>query len=454
MNVITRGMRGALRSPIRSGAIIAMLAISVGLILAMLVARTSVNAKISEIKANTATAVTINPAGIRGGMGGGDPLTAAQVEKIKGTDHVSTVSSTLTDQLGEDDTNLTPSFELGNFGKRMMRFERSNSNTNPTFETSSEDGTAMKAPTPRTSITGTTDPSSIIANDKLTNGSMIDGSSNSMVALVGKTLAEKNSLSVGDTFTAYGQTITVKGIFSVDNAFENNGLIIPLATLQTLTEQPGAVTSVAATIDSSDNVASTVAALKNSLGDNADVVSQEEQAASSLAPLEGIAGLALAGVIGASVAGASIILLAMIMVVRERRREIGVIKAIGGSNARVITQFMTEGITLTVIGGIIGIALGITASGPMTQSLIKSSQDTEPAQGTNRTGGPSRIASGNFGDPADAQIATNINNITSTLEPQTIAASIGIILLIAIIGSAAPAWAIARVRPAEVLRTE
>jgi hypothetical protein len=43
-------MRGALRSPVRSGAIIAMLAISIGLILAMLVARASVNAKISEVK--------------------------------------------------------------------------------------------------------------------------------------------------------------------------------------------------------------------------------------------------------------------------------------------------------------------------------------------------------------------------------------------------------------------
>src|SRR6478735_8814521 len=120
MNVITRGMRSALRSPMRSGAIVLILAISIGLILAMLVARTSVNNKIAEVKASTATQITINPAGIMGGMGGGDPLTADQVKTIQNTAHVASVSSVLTDQLGTTDTNLTPSLELGNFGKRMM----------------------------------------------------------------------------------------------------------------------------------------------------------------------------------------------------------------------------------------------------------------------------------------------------------------------------------------------
>ena len=75
-------------------------------------------------------------------------------------------------------------------------------------------------------------------------------------------------------------------------------------------------------------------------------------------------------------AGAIIILLAMIMIVRERRREIGVIKAIGGTNRSVMTQFTSEALTLTVMGGIVGLAIGIAVSGPMTSSLVTNGQKT------------------------------------------------------------------------------
>lgn len=450
MNVITRGMRNALRSPVRSGAIVVMLAISIGLILAMLVARTGVNEKVAEVKASTATGITISPAGFSGGLGGGNPLTAAQVKTISTTAHVSSVTATLTDQLGSTDTNLTPSLDLGSLGKRFQRFDiqkmggdsaNAGSSANPLF-------------TPRTSVTGTTNPAATITSSQLTSGAMIDGNSSSMVALVGKTLATKNNLSVGSTFTAYGQTITVKGIFSSGNTFQDSGIIMPLNTIQTLTSQPGAVSSVTATADSSDNVANVVSALKSSLGSAADITSQQEQAANSLAPLQGIASLALSGVVGAAIAGAVIILLSMIMVVRERRREIGVIKAIGGTNAKVITQFITEALTLTVIGGVIGLALGVAVSGPLTQSLVSSSQNSTPSKGG---GGFQRgVGGGLVGgfQGARTQLASNIKTVSATVTPQVFLEGIGLILLIAIIGSAVPAWSIARVRPAEVLRTE
>jgi putative ABC transport system permease protein len=423
-----------------------MLAISVGLILAMLVARGSVNAKIDEVKATTATKITINPAGVMGGMGGGDPLTADLVAKINATAHVSSIVSTLTDQLSTDNTNLTPSLELG---QRMMRISNDGGATNT--ETPASDSTSGQTRTPPVSVTGTASPTSTVAEDKLTSGVMIDGGSNDLVAIVGKTLAEKNNLSVGSTFTMYGKTITVKGIYSLDNKFQDSSIIMPLATVQTLTDQAGAVSSVIATVDSSDNVASTTAALKSTLGDKADITSEEEQAKSSLEPLESIASLALGGVIAATIAGAVIILLAMIMIVRERRREIGVIKAIGGTNRKVITQFVSEALTLTVIGSIVGLGLGILVSGPMTQSLVSNQSSSTASTNTpSRSGaGPRMVFEG-----AGNQLKTNLTSVTSTLTPQTFALSGGIILLIAIVGSAIPAWAIARVRPAEVLRTE
>ena len=416
----------------------------------MLVARSSVNAKIEEVKASVATQITINPAGVQGGMGSGDPLTNDEVEKVKSTEHINGTALTLTKQL-TDNISLTPSLEPPKL--HIM---------GPTGE-SSQNIPEQKAPIV---TTGATAPANTVAEDKLTSGSMIDGTGTAREALVGKQLAEKNGLSVGDTFQLYDETFTVKGIYSTDNRFQDGGIVLPLATLQDISDQDGEVSSILATVDSSDNVATTVASLKESLGDKADVTSQEEQAETTLAPLTSIADLALGGVIAATIAGAVIVLLAMVMVVRERRREIGVIKAIGGTNRSIMTQFITEGVTLTVIGTIIGLGIGVAASGPLTQSLVSNQSDDSSQtqrQGSMRQGPVMMGANGSAGGPMMRtggpggfanQINANLTSVTSSVTPQTFAISGAIIIFIAIVGSAVPAWFIARIRPAEVLRTE
>lgn len=451
MNVVSRGVKNALRSPLRATAVVFMLAISIALIISMLVARTSILSKINEIKSQAGTKVIVTPAGIQGFSGGGDPLSADQVAKISSTGHVSATTSTLTDQLGTDDTNLTPSLELGSFGQRQQRFESNSSSSESTSDRPSESGSSSQRPamTPRTTITGTTDPNSIATTGgslSLTAGQTIDGKSSDAVALVGSSLATKNNLSIGSTFTAYGTTFTVKGIYQTGSKFQDSGVIVPLAILQKLTNQSGAVTSVTAVVDSSDNVAGVVSSLKTNLGDKADVTSEVEQANQSVSSLESIAGLALGGVIGASIAGAVIILLTMIMIVRERRREIGVIKAIGGTNRSVIGQFMAESLTLTIVGGIVGLVLGVAVSGPMTSSLVKNSESSSSSQQQGGMRGP--------GIPSERQLRQTIGDITSNASPATFGAAIGIMFLIAIIGSALPAWAIAHIKPAEVLRSE
>jgi ABC-type antimicrobial peptide transport system permease subunit len=52
----------------------------------------------------------------------------------------------------------------------------------------------------------------------------------------------------------------------------------------------------------------------------------------------------------------------MLTTVTERTREIGLRKAIGAKQADISFQSLTESVALTVIGGVIGIALGILLS--------------------------------------------------------------------------------------------
>ena len=432
----------------------------------MLVARNSVEAKVETVKGTSGTSITISPAGVQGFSGGGDALTSEQLATISSTANIESTTASLSDQMGTSDTNLTASLEMGNFGARQQRFENTESSSTSTDSETSTDSastdtttdTAMPTPTPRITVTGTTDANSVSTSGSdltLTSGELFDGDSSDLVALVGSDLATKNSLTVGSTFTAYEQTITVVGIYETGNTFQDSGIIMPLATVQTLTDQAGSISSVTAKVDSAENVSSTVTALETALGDDADIVSEAETAAASVSSLQSISSLALAGVIGSALAGSVIVLLAMVMIVRERRREIGVIKAIGGSSIKVVGQFISEALTLTLVGSIIGLSLGVLVSGPMTTSLVSSQSNTSSSVSSEETGkgGPGNGAMGMMRSGVD-QLGTNLTQITSSITPEVFASAIGITLLIAIVGSATPAWFISRIRPAEVLRTE
>jgi putative ABC transport system permease protein len=67
----------------------------------------------------------------------------------------------------------------------------------------------------------------------------------------------------------------------------------------------------------------------------------------------------LVGIVGLSLlVGGIVIMNIMLMVVSERTREIGLRKALGAKRRDIMSQVLTESITLSISGGIVGIALG------------------------------------------------------------------------------------------------
>ena len=149
-------------------------------------------------------------------------------------------------------------------------------------------------------------------------------------------------------------------------------------------------------------MATTVASLQGRLGSSvAEVVSSASATAGTASSLNSIETIALYSFVGALVAASTILLLSMLMIVRERRREIGILKAFGSSNGGVVGSFMTEALTLTAIGAAVGTLLGVLLSSPILKVLVNSTSSSN-GDGGGRFGGFGGIGGGrgfggNFG---------------------------------------------------------
>jgi putative ABC transport system permease protein len=288
--------------------------------------------------------------------------------------------------------------------------------------------------------------------------------------MVSTEMASKNSLKVGSTFTAYGATLTVAGIFNSGTQGGNDVIIVSLPALERLSGQGSVVSDATATVDSADNLSGAVIAVKNVLGSSADITSSQEEADNTVKPLENVKSISLTSLIGAVIAGAVIIFLVMLMIVRERRREIGILKAIGASNLKVVWQFMAEAVTFTLLAAVVGIIIGIFASGPVTNTLVtnassssNSSNQGGPGGGpfTQRfdtaggggvsVGGPARSFTRGRGLGA---VRSNITNVHAAVGWTIIIYGLAASVVIALIGSTLSSYLIAKVRPAEVMRAE
>lgn len=448
MNTVSRGIRNAFRNVIRTFSIVIILGLSLGLAMSMLIARQAVGQKIKTIESSVGNIVSISPAGVRGFSGGGNPLTTADVNKVKNLADVVSVEQSLNDRLTSSTTNLVSSINLGSLGKRFSQnsgfgfaggggFGANPNRSSLTF-------------TPPVTVLGTTNPTDL-ANTAgggtftLSSGSVFAGNSSADVAIVGSSLANKNNLRVGSTFTAYGTTIKVVGIFNAGNSFSNGLLILPLATEQNLSSQVGDITSIILTVNSVSNVSSVTTAASAALGSVADVTNSAAQASLTIAPLQSIQSISLYSLVGAIIAGSTIILLTMVMIVRERRREIGVTKAIGATNISIMLQFMSEAVTLTILGAIIGTIIGVVAGNPITKLLVNnSSSNAAGSTGLVRGGGR-----GIFGG-----LHNSLSSIHASVGWSILAYGLLSALVIAVIGSAIASLIISKIRPAEVMRVE
>lgn len=454
MSTVARGAKNAYRNTVRTVSIVLILAISFALALVMLLSVQAVNTRTASVSSAVGTTITVTPAGSQGFNGGGNPLTTADITKISSTKNVVSVASSVSDRLSNSSstspfggsatggkTNLKSSISPGSLGRRFGGGNGANGGAPP-----------ANFSLPIT-ITGSTQPLSatILAAQSvtLTSGKSVDGSSSTYTADIGKSLATKNTLKVGSTFTAYSKTFTVVGIFDTKSTFSNSEIVVPLKTLQTLSGING-VTTVIANVSTINVLSTTATSIQSNLGTNvASVTTGQTNNASIISSLNSIKTIALYSLIGALVAGSTILFLSMLMIVRERRREIGILKAFGSSNGGVVRLFVAEAMTLTGMGAAAGVILGVLLSNPVLKVLVNNSSTTPTTGGF----GGRPPGGGGFGNPVGFGSST-LSSLHAAVGINVLIFGVIAAIIIAFVGSAIPSYIIAKVRPAEVLRGE
>jgi putative ABC transport system permease protein len=456
MTTVGRGIRNAFRNATRTVSIILILGLAIGLAVVMLTAHRSVSDKIAATLGSVGNTVTIGPPGYSTGELLGKNLTAAELAHIAHLRGVTGIDENLN---GAANTIGAPQNPCpkgaschGAGGHRTIKLGSTNLKSPMSLaarrvglECEPKPCTPPVSGSQQLYFTGSTEPTNPVnigaSTLRIVSGHAISGTTPADVAMVSTAMARKNGLKVGSTFTAYGKTFTVAAIFESDNQSADNTVVTSLPVLQRLTGDTGQVQTAVVTVASLTDLAATTSAIERTLGPKASVVSYTADAEKAADALDGVKSIAVYSLSGAIVAALVILLLVMVMIVRERKREIGILKAIGASNGRIMAQFTTEAVTFTLLGLAVGAVVGIIAASPVTSALVSNS-------GASADTG----ARGVFG--AASPYLSHLTNIDAQVGWGVILYGLAAAVVVAILASAAAAWMIGRIRPAQVLRSE
>ena len=235
------------------------------------------------------------------------------------------------------------------------------------------------------------------------------------VAEIGKDLAERYNLEEGDFFTIKDTDFEIVGVLERQDISDIDGAVmVPLEDLQDVLEIDTyqMVYVIPEDLEDTEIIAEEI----EDADDTLDAMTSKEIARQAGEIVNQIRFFTVGiGAIAAVVGGLGV-MNTMIMAIIERRREIGVMKAIGATNWMVLRQILIESAMMSLIGGMGGILVGMGAS----------------------------LALGGFTGGA----------ITPAVTPGLAATGLLFALFLGLAGGFYPAWRAAKLDPVEALRYE
>lgn len=222
-----------------------------------------------------------------------------------------------------------------------------------------------------------------VNNLEISSGSFISQSQNSRlsrVAVLGPDVVESlfgtNPNPIGEKIRIDGQTFTVigvaesKGGTGMSNTDEIVYVPLDVASKILYGQDYLSSLSVSATdetvMDQAEEAVNDLLLTRHKISNTNEAdfsIMSQEDLLGTISEVTGTFTALLAGIASISLLVGGIgIMNIMLVTVTERTREIGLRKALGAKKKVIITQFLTEAILITFIGGLIGIIIGILTS--------------------------------------------------------------------------------------------
>lgn len=190
----------------------------------------------------------------------------------------------------------------------------------------------------------------------ITNGTAF---SNDNQVIIGDMAAKSLNKTVGDTITLSNQTFTIVGTYETGNFQDDRGIVMSLGKLQSLTGNTAQVSLIlvkAANGTSSSTLADTIESkYPNELSTSTSLSGMERMNNG----LEIIESGAWAVTLLALLIGGIVVVVTMVKSVVERTREIGVLKAVGWTNKRILAMIIGESVVLSLLAAVVGIIVGV-----------------------------------------------------------------------------------------------
>ena len=194
--------------------------------------------------------------------------------------------------------------------------------------------------------------------------SMTDGrimKDNASEAILGKIYADDNDYKVGDNIKIDGEDFEIVGIYETGDQNMAGGGFTSISKVGDLMDDEDSISNIYVKVKKGEDPQTVADRIDKMYGDNITTVTSVMEMTQMADMLNMLQASTWAISLLAIVVGGLGIINTMLMSVFERTREIGVLKAVGWSDGKILTMIVGESLVITIVSAIIGSVIGFLA---------------------------------------------------------------------------------------------